>query len=68
MDNTRAEFRPAVKDLFLPLRRDLLQPVDSAQEGAADGRVGVRVAAAHDRVDDAFFKGGGVEELPEGVS
>lgn len=68
MDNAGVVLRPAVQDLFQPLRLDRLQAVDCSQEGAADGRVGVRVAASLDRVDDAFFQGVSVEELPQGVS
>ena len=59
--------RPAAEDHAPPLDRDRGAAVDGAEERPRHGAVGVGVAAAAHRRDDAGFDGGRVQQLVEGV-
>ena len=61
--NSGALFRSAGKYFFPPLRGDCFNAMHGPKKSAANGGIGVGVAAAHDRVNNAFFKVWGMERL-----
>ena len=58
----------AVEQAFGPLSRNGVPAVDGAQKRPADGRVGVGVSAAHDRVHHRLLQIRRMGELPESVA